>query len=197
LRTTQLLTVNGDVARRYWALYEEAFAGLRTMSPCRQYLTEAEFLEEMGDERIIKFVLWDADDPVAILLVARDLSAVPWISPDYFAARYPEHYASGRIYYVGALVTAPHERRAGNASELMLEFGRFIGERKAVLAYDCGGVNAEFLPAVIRQLGDTLGVYREDKLDAQHYYAIEGIAFHSRRGRFAREAGAGAVAAEA
>jgi hypothetical protein len=196
LRTTQLLTVNGHVARRYWELYEEAFSGLRTMSPCRQFLTEAEFHEEMADERIIKFVLWDGEDPVALMLVARDLAAVPWISPDYFATRYPEHYASGRIYYVGALLTAPHERRAGNANRLMLELARFIGERKAIMAYDCGGLNAEFLPAIIRQVAGETGEYREDKLDAQHYYAVEGLRLHSRRRRFVRGA-TPAVPAEA
>jgi hypothetical protein len=191
-----LLTVDGDVTSRYWKLYDEAFACMRAVAPCRQYLTEDEFREEMEDERIIKFVLWEGDDPVAMMLVARDLRAIPWISPDYFAARYPEHYADGRIYYAGALLTAPHERRLGNANRLLVEVATFIAERRAVMAYDCAGVNDEFLPALIRQVADQVGEYREDKLDMQHYYAIEAFSLHRRGRRFVRGASP-SVAAEA
>ena len=196
MRITQLRTVGSDMARRYWALYDEAFAGMRTASPCRQYLTEEEFHAEMTDERIIKFVLWDEDDPVGMLLVASDLRALPWISPEYFAERYPDHYASGRIYYAGALLTAPHERRLGNANELMLEFARFIGERRAVMAFDCASINAEFLPAAICQASDQVGTYRMGELDTQHYFAFEALSVHRPGRRFVRD-GSAAVAAGA
>jgi hypothetical protein len=188
LLTTQLLTIDGEVAERYWKAYDDAFECLRAVSPCRQYLAEAEFHDEMKDERIIKFVLWDGDDPVAMMLVASDLRAIPWISPEYFAERYPEHYAEGRIYYAGALLTVPHERRMGNANRLLVEVASFIAERQAVMAFDCAGVNDEFLPALIRRVADEVGEYREDKLDAQHYYAIEAFSLHRRGRRFVRGA---------
>jgi hypothetical protein len=188
LLTTQLLTIDRDVAQRYWKAYDEAFECLRAMSPCRQYLTEDEFHDEMRDERIIKFVLWDGDDPVAMMLVASDLRAIPWVSPEYFAERYPQHYAEGRLYYAGALLTVPHERRLGNASRILLEVSNFLAERRGVMAFDCAGVNNEFLPALIRQVADQVGEYREDKLDAQHYYAIEAFSFHRRGRRFVRGA---------
>ena len=191
MRTTQLLTIDGDLARRYWNLYDEAFAPMRTLSPCRQALTEEEFLAELKDERVIKFVLWDGDEAVGMMLVARDLEVVPWISPEYFAARYPEHYARGEIYYVGALLTVAHEQRLGNGNRLLFDVASWVADRRAVIAFDCGGVNDEFLPATIQQVAEEVGESRQDKLDTQHYYAVEAFSLHPHnRRRFVREANA-------
>jgi hypothetical protein len=96
VRVTQEVAIQPDVVERYWRLYEDAFAPLARVAAQRQTLFKEEFYEAMTDERIIKFVLWDDDEPVGMALVATDLAAVPWVSSDYFAHRFPEHFAEGR-----------------------------------------------------------------------------------------------------
>lgn len=188
-RITELLTVEDDLARRFWGLYDVAFGPLRTGSPCRQALTEEEFHEEMQDERIVKLTLWDweGDEAVAMALLATDLAAVPWISPEYFEARFPEEYARGAIYYLGAIVTAPHWRRAGNAQILGDEMVRYVAERDGVFAFDCASLNHPHMYRFGQHSCEGVIEYRPEELDTQHYYSITALSRpRTRTRRFSR-----------
>jgi hypothetical protein len=67
-------------------------------------VTDEEFLADMQDPRILKFVCAGRDgSTVALASVATDLCLVPWISPAYFQAKFPAHYDRGVIYYFSAL----------------------------------------------------------------------------------------------
>ena len=188
MHTTELLRVDEDIAVRFWSLYDAAFAPLRTASPCRQALTEAEFLEEMEDERITKLVVWDGDEAVAMALLATDLAAIPWISQDYFAARYPEQYARRAIFYLGAILTAPHRREAGNAQLLGDAMVRYVAERDGVFAFDCASLNHPYMYDFGRHSCEGVIDYLPEELDTQHYYAISALSRPRRRtGRFSRE----------
>lgn len=197
-RTTGLLTVEEGIARRFWSLYDVAFGPLRTASPCRQALTEQEFHEEMQDERIVKLVVWDGDEAVAMALLATDLAAIPWISPDYFAARFPDQYARGAIYYLGAILTAPHRREAGNAQILGNEMVRYVAERDGVFAFDCASLNHPYMYQFGQHSCEGVIEYKPEELDTQHYYSITALSRPSTR-RFSRNghvSGNGKPAAE-
>lgn len=188
MRTTELLTVDEDLARRFWSLYDVAFGALRTASPCRQALSEDEFHEEMQDERIVKLTVWDEDEAVAMALLATDLAAIPWISPDYFETRFPEQYARGAIYYLGAILTAPHRREAGNAQILGDEMVRYVAERDGVFAFDCASLNHPYMYQFGQHSCEGVIEYRPEELDTQHYYSITALSRpRSRTGRFARD----------
>ena len=186
MQVTVLRTVDDSIARRYWTLYDEAFAPMRTASPCRQFLTEEEFHEEMVDHRILKFLLWDGDDVVGMSLVAEDLSAVPWVSPEYFAVRFPEEYALGHVYYFGALLTAPHAQRNGNASRLLVALSEFVAESDGIAAFDCASVNVPALPDLIAAMANKVTDLTPHAIDSQHYYAYKTSGL-KQRGRFTRD----------
>jgi GNAT superfamily N-acetyltransferase len=173
VHVTQEVAIGPDVAARYWRLYDEAFAPLRLVSPHRQNLFEDEFHEEMNDERIIKFVLWDGDEAVGMALVATDVSAVPWVSAEYFAHRYPAHFADGRIYYFGALLMAPEHQRDGSLQRLTAELVNFVLSNDGMVAFDCAGMNQRVVPRFTRAALEQQAAKLEgEELDAQHYHAF-------------------------
>ncbi len=80
-----LALVPDEMARRFLAIYRAAFAPLEKLAPARQSLTDEEFLEEMADDSVVKFVASDRhQEPCALAFMATDLSVVPWISVPYF-----------------------------------------------------------------------------------------------------------------
>ena len=171
--------VEDPIASQYWGLYEQAFADLKTMSPCRQYLREAEFHEEMVDQRIIKFILWDEfGAPVSMALVANDLYAVHWISPEFFAVHeeLAEDYRLERIYYFGALLTAPHARRMGNMDRMLAEAVNFVVSNDGVAAFDVAHFNVG-LPLTIRLATEKQAEVKVIELGTQHYYAYKAMGF--------------------
>ena len=187
MQVTLLRNVDDVLARRYWPLYDEAFAALRTASPCRQFLTEDEFMEEMADPRILKFVLWDDGEAVGMALVAEELSAVPWVSPDYFAVRFPLEYAEGRLFYFGALLTAPHARRNGNAKRLLAALSEHVANVDGIAAFDCAAVNVPYVPDLVAAIADEVTDLAPQQIDSQHYYAYKTSGLKAGR-RFARVA---------
>ena len=89
--------LTGSRAERLYDVYLECFGrcapGPRPGTSSRA----AEFLDEMSDPRIVKYTVWRSEgEPVALATVTNDLEAVTWVSPDFFAARYPRARGSWR-----------------------------------------------------------------------------------------------------
>ena len=79
-------TVDDPTASRFWKLYVETFGDLATKAVARQLLHEHEFMEEMNDERVDKYLAHDeSGQAVAMCTLTNHLETVPWISADYFA----------------------------------------------------------------------------------------------------------------
>ncbi|MEV0245493.1 hypothetical protein AB0H76_02765 [Nocardia sp. NPDC050712] len=94
---------------------------MRTKAIARHVLHPEEFRAELLDPRIQKHVTRTAlGEPVGMATLTRHLETVPWISPDYFWARYPEHAARNAIYYLGFILVAPTARQ-GPAFHAMIE----------------------------------------------------------------------------
>lgn len=157
----------------FYELYLKAFAPLRTLAPARQVLHRDEFLEEMADPRVMKYVAWDADGtPVALTTLTSDLSTVPWISPEYFAARYPEQSARRAVYYLGFALAQPGRRSTTGFRQILIAILQKLAREKAVCAYDMCGFNndtvglAQHLETVSGRLVDGF----VEVLDTQTYY---------------------------
>ena len=107
-------TVPEDVAQEFRAIYRAAFEPLMTRAPARQWLTDDEFMHEMTDPSVLKFVAraTDTDEIVALSLMSTDLSTVPWISVPYFQTHFPDHFERNAIFYFGSLLVRP-ERQGG------------------------------------------------------------------------------------
>ena len=181
MKITRETQVDIELEDKFWLLYNTAFADLRTASPCRQYMHESEFREEMSDERMLKFVLWKDDAAVAMALVAVDLRAIDWISPEFFEMKYPAHFKEGTIYYFGALLVDPGLQGLHYSELLLTELISFVVRNNGIAAFDCYSRNSEWLPGLIEQMGDKVAVVELNKLGYQAYYAIESKGFKNQK----------------
>jgi hypothetical protein len=146
----------------------------------RQLLHESEFLEEMIDGRVHKYVAWDDDDQViGMTTFTSDLSTVPWISPGYFAHHYPEHHARGAIYYLGFTLVHPDARGAHVFHAMIEPMARLVTAEKAVVAWDMCMANDEHgLGGSAARLLNSLADVTIVPIDRQTYYAAT---FHGPR----------------
>ncbi len=169
---TRQTSIPEHVVEDFYALYRLAFNPLKKLSAARQVLSEAEFHEQMIDARVDKYVAWDgAGEPVGLSTLTRALSAVPWISPEYFAERFPEHWARNAVYYLGFTLTHPSQRHQ-RFLETIVRIGmdQAITDR-AVIAYDVCAYNSglirfdERLTALLASIPGA----RVERLDAQYY----------------------------
>lgn len=161
-------------AESFYQVYLTAFGHLREHAAARQVLTADEFFEEMDDPRVTKFVARaDGGDAVGLSTLVTALEVVPWISPEYYAARYPDQAARGAIYYVGFMMTHPG-RRSAAAYPLMVNaiLTRSTQDRAALLWDVCGynqviGFANSLATLVKRQTGA-----HTETLDSQTYYGV-------------------------
>ena len=167
--------VEPRVAEEFRVIYRAAFEPLMVKSPARQWLTDDEFMHEMADPSVLKFVAraHEDDEIVALGLMSTDLSTVPWISEPFFAARFPEHYARNAIYYFGAMLVRPERQGGPWAKYLMDHFFYFLAERQGIGAFDCCGFNVDTvaLPDLVARVGHRVVHMELQTLDQQAYYA--------------------------
>lgn len=129
--------VSTETADGLYALYTTAFAHLEESAAARHLLHEQEFLEEVADPRVLKYVAWDGDDsPIGLCTVTNSLDAVPWISPAFYAAQYPEHHARGAIHYIGVMMVHPSRQGAGAFQQIVEQIMMTAVRVRAVLAWD-------------------------------------------------------------
>lgn len=131
------LIVDEETIERLWPVYLEAFQPLQAEAAARHVLSRAEFDEEMTDPRIVKYTAWQSPTrPVALATVTNDLSAVTWVSPEFFAARHPEAAARKAVYYLGMALVAPQRRQYRVLERVVRELVADCVAAQGVLAYD-------------------------------------------------------------
>ena len=168
-------TLTGAPADALYGLYQPAFEPLKVRSAARQVLTRAEFMEQMRDERVDKYVAWENDNaPIGLITLTCHLESVPWISPDYFAARYPDQWARNAIYYMGVILAHPRSRDARFLDTIVRMSLEPLAAERAVIAYDMCGYNRT-VRRLAERIGDVVQEYagiEPEELDRQHYYGV-------------------------
>ncbi|HEY5981218.1 MAG TPA: hypothetical protein VIT41_16460 [Microlunatus sp.] len=172
LEVTIETAIDDEHAEGFYRLYLDAFEPLRTRAAARQVLHRDEFLDDMRDPRVFKYVGWSSGRPIALATMTRHLETVPWISPEYFRARYPEHAARRAIYYLGFTLVHP-TNDTPRALEQMIAagVGRLV-QARAVCAFDVcayNDVGRQFTARVTETL-HRLADVTVDRLDSQRYY---------------------------
>jgi hypothetical protein len=174
-RFTREAVLDGSVADTLYSLYSQAFEPLRIQAAARHVLTRDEFFGQMTDERVDKYVAWEADHtPIGMITLTRHLDSVPWVSPEYFAARFPEQWARSAVYYLGFGMARPSTREVRFLETCTaMAVAPLVAER-AVIAYDVCSYNDDVLGfgdriARAARHGSASSV---QKLDAQVYYAV-------------------------
>lgn len=142
IRVTCLREADAELADRFWPLYEEAFGPMRVRAAARQVLTRQEFDDEVTNPRVWKYVAWDeAGEPVGLTTLTDDLAAVPWISPEYYAHRYPDHWERRAVFYLGFTLVKPALRHSRVLYAMLRPAVHRIASRRGVCAYDVCGFN--------------------------------------------------------
>lgn len=166
-------TVDEATAARFWQLYVETFGDLTTKAVARQLLHEHEFMEEMYDERVDKYLARDdRGRAVAMCTLTNHLETVPWISPDYFAHHYPEHTARGVVYYLGFILVAHEHRRSRIFLDMVRRVTETIVDARGMCAYDICAHNVEELGLAdaIATLLQSVADIDIKTVDTQRYY---------------------------
>jgi hypothetical protein len=175
-RFTLELVVEPELVLVFAELYEAAFGALRTRSMARQVLTEEEFGAQMVNPAVRKYVAWTAEgDPVGMCVVTTDLTTVPWISPEYFAARYPSHWERRAIWYINFLLAHPSQRHSRFLDHIVdVGVGELVAS-EAICAYDmCAYNDAELglSRRVAESFRRTTGA-TSVLSDTQSYYTVD------------------------
>jgi len=159
----------------FYALYTLAFSPLKTRSAARQVLTRTEFLAQMTDRLVDKYIAWDPDgEAVGMTTLTRHLASVPWISPDYFAAHYPEEWGRNAVYYLGFTLIHPRLRQQRFLETIIAVGIGALSAERAVIAYDVCAYNNTAL-RFSERIEDLLRRYPQAQvaaIDTQLYYAV-------------------------
>ena len=166
-------TIAEEEVERVYGLYLDAFAPLRVLAVARHVLHEDEFREEMADPLIDKYVARDADGQViALATFTQHLETVPWISPDYFAHKYPEATARGAVFYLGFIFAVPGKQRERLFTEIARAIISRVAEARGICGWDACAFNDEVprLSEVVAAVAEEISPVEVEVLDDQTYY---------------------------
>ena len=173
VRITKDCVLTDQVSAALYRIYTSAFDPLRTLAAARHMLSVEEFMVEMKDPRIDKYIVWGGDDaPIAMSTLTSDLSAIPWVSKEYYASKYPDAAAAGLLFYLGfILVESPYRR--SNAVRMMTDqINRRLSEAEGVLGFDlCGYNDASGIGRYTKSLFASSNALKS--LDVQTYYGAD------------------------
>jgi hypothetical protein len=177
VRLDTLTAITGPLAEDCWHLYRVAFDELRTTAVQRHVMFRDEFDAVLADVRVTKYVAQDDEGRCCGLgTVVTDLAAMPLISPDYFAHRWPELYATRRIWYIGFVAIRPDLQRGPVLGRIVWDIGSAAARAGGVAVIDVSRHVAQRkrLPqAVARYLDRLAPGTRGIPLDEQTYWAYE------------------------
>jgi len=176
---TRESSVDSFTAEVLWNLYLTSFQSLRHRAAARQLLTRSEFDLEALDPRVTKYFARSQNGrAVGLLTVSNDLATVPWISPEFYQARYPGHSARAAVFYCGIAMVHPDARSTRAFPQMVSMLGRDVAAADGVLAADMCRFNVdvvELATTVTATLQRAWGSADLVELDCQVYLAWEPV----------------------
>lgn len=175
-QVTVLSDLDEPTARVFWELYVVAFGPLRTRAAARQVLHEDEFFAEMVDPRVWKYVVHDpTGEAVGLTTLTKHLETVPWISPEYYQARYPQHFARQAVYYLGFTLVAKGARHLSSFSTMLDAVADRVAADRGVCGYDICAFNNEAMrfDVNIEAMLNRKRRVPVERLDSQTYYVAD------------------------
>lgn len=165
--------LDAETVELFRQVYRAGFDPLAPLAAGRQALTDDELRAEMVDPAVLKFLGRDVDGhAVALLTASNDLTHMPWLSPEFYRHRFPEHAARGAIFYVGSLVVHPEASGRSWMRRLTAEMSRYANERAGIVAFDCCQYNIDSgFPQQLEWIAQSIGHAELQVVDTQQYYA--------------------------
>lgn len=174
--STQLV-VDGDLLEESWKLYLQSFDPLRRLAVQRHVMYADEFDAVMADPRVDKYLAFGADGSLqGLSTMTADPLAVPLVSPEYFAHRWPDRYHAGRIYYIGFVGVHPDSHGSGVFGEMVKTMTQQVAVADGLAVLDVCTYNKDrlHLPSAINSLAATWAPrVRMEILDAQTYISYD------------------------
>jgi hypothetical protein len=162
---------------RLLELYHIAFEPLRARTATKQTLDDAEFRALLDLDSVSIFMAESRDhEPAAFGVMVSDLKMIPWINPEFYAVQYPEHYATGRIFYFSTLLVDPKHQKGTAFLRLTREMTRFLADHHAVVAMDCctHNVEVERLPQLVETMcRREANLVEARQLDSQVFFGYQ------------------------
>lgn len=167
----------GDPEGALWRLYQRAFEDLKVLAVQRHVMFHGEFEGLLADERVAKYVVTAPDGTVvALATMTNDLPAVPLVSPEYFAHRWPALYEKQAVWYVCFVAVDPGHQSQGVMQRIIDAMCEEVSGHGGVICLDV----CEFretsvrLPMAIEvQANRSTPGIRRVRLDAQVFWGYE------------------------
>ncbi|WP_410628480.1 hypothetical protein [Amycolatopsis sp. cmx-8-4] len=174
MKITTVQVLENDTIDRFYDFFRAAFDPMRSRAAARHMLTAEEFAADMFNARVDKYIAWDNDRAVGLFTLTNDLSAVPWIEPEFYGSRHPEQLARGALFYLGYILVDPRANATPGVIKAMTDAAlRRCAESGGVLAFDLCTYNADrvggrFIAGMLTNYG-----VRAAKVDVQSYYLAD------------------------
>lgn len=146
-------SLEGAIAEELWRMYEPSMTELAALAASSTAYGHDDFLAMLAEPRIMKYLAQDDDGTtVGLLAITRHLELAYWISPEYFAARWPKEYADGHIYYVATMAMHPDHRGLGGFKQLLEPIAHIASRENGVVAFDSCAYNKGTIDMFMRVL---------------------------------------------
>lgn len=164
--------LTGELRERAWAMYVNAFEDLKTRAAQRHMLHREEFNEICADKRLTKYVATVDGFLRGMAILTDDLDAWPLIQPEFFEHRWPDEYASKRLWYLGFVCATKTAKRQHVFAKLLEVVGEPARELRGVVIADFCDANRH-LP----RASHGINLSFDDKawfeqVDSQGFYAF-------------------------
>lgn len=167
--------VDREEGERLYRMYVAAFGHLKVHAAARQVLDRDEFFAELDDPRVDKYVARSAEgEPLGLMTLSTSLEPIPWISAEYYRARFPEQAERGAIYYVGVALSDPDGRGVSAFPAMVNAVLDRCRSERAVLLWDICGYNDDAVrlgSGLAGQIRRRTGLPARE-LDRQTYYGV-------------------------
>jgi len=177
LELVVLPVVTGDLRERVWDAYCDAFDELRTEAIQRHVMSRDEFDAVMADERVDVYLAQRDDGRIAgMATLSNDLEAMPLVSPDFFRARWPEHYAARKIWYIGFIAVSPEHQGREAFAQMVEQMYLVVSIQNGLVGLDICSYNddvrhmSRVFRLMIARNSDNM---RFNRIDQQSYWLYE------------------------
>lgn len=155
---------------RLWSIYEAAFAPLQVATPMRHgSYTRPEFEALLDDPDFRKYVARVGGILVGLCVITTRLDKIPWVSSSYYAHRFPDLTARGKVFFLTGVIVDPAYQTAQRVGAVLLAKAvRSLGDEGVLCADYSENLRSGLRPFVERTLGQAAV---EEVLDRQVFVA--------------------------
>jgi Acetyltransferase (GNAT) family len=133
--------VDRGLLERLWDLYELAYRRTAEESASREMFFRSEFDSAIADPSNRLWVLWSDDEPVAMVLIATDITATRYLSAPFFERRFTDHTRRGAVHYILFVVVHPRFAAKGALTRMARDVLGTEAAEGVLLVFDAPEVN--------------------------------------------------------